>query len=139
MAVTFSQLQETKVGISLNSLRKKTDNEEVSSISKKILRSWKKLVPEAPKKEDVVEKKEQASDAGGTKVDTKAVKTTSEVRAHSRKVLLAALRENESLPERMWVSTVDLARAIEEAVYTIYLDTSIKYRNQVNNRPNFVE
>ena len=124
--ITFQQLQDTKIGVSLNMFRKKTENPEIILLAKKVLRTWKKLIPVQSKKEEAVV---VADDA-----DITTSKTVDEVRSHCRKTILAALRQNESLPERLWVNTVDLSRAIEETIFAMFKEMSMKYRNQVNSR-----
>jgi len=54
MKVTFDQLQSTKIGVSLNRLRKETSDGDILTISKRILRSWKKLIPKEPQQEPIV-------------------------------------------------------------------------------------
>ena len=125
--VTFAQLQDSMIGLSLNSFRKKPfKNPDIAGLSKTILKSWRKLAPPPPKKETVVEKVEKVE-----KVESFAKNSTEEIRSHCRKTVLAALRENESLPERTWVSTGDLATAIEQCIHDVFKETNMKYRNQV--------
>ena len=68
MAVTFNQLQDTKIGVSLNSLRKETSDSEVLVLSKKILRCWKKLIPKVSEKESLkaVNKNTQKKELGAS-------------------------------------------------------------------------
>ena len=126
--VTFAQLQDSMIGVSLNSFRKKPfENPDIAGLSKTILKSWRKLAPPPPKKEMVVADKVEKVE----KVESVAKSSTEEIRTHCRKTVLAALRENESLPERTWVSTGDLATAIEQCIHDVFKETNMKYRNQV--------
>ena len=52
--------------------------------------------------------------------EVKNEKTKDDIRLHNKKVLQDALRENKSLPERSWVSTEELADAIEKAVFDMF-------------------
>ena len=130
MNVTFDQLQNTKIGVSLNCLRKDTEDTEILALSKKILRCWKKLIPKAPKNEEPLVAVDEISE----KKEVPAKMAEDEIRTHFKKMLLVALKENKSLPERSWVSTDELAEAIEKAVFAQFLETNSKYRNQVNSR-----
>ena len=129
MSVTFDQLQNTKIGVSLNYLRKETVDSEILALSKKILRCWKKVIPKVPEKEPIMAVTENSQ-----KKELNAEKAEDEIRMHFKKMLLAALKENKSLPERSWVSTDELAEAIEKAVFAMFMETSSKYRNQINSR-----
>jgi len=129
MTVTFDQLQNTKIGVSLNYLRKETVDSKILALSKKILRRWKKVIPKVPEKEPIMAVTENSQ-----KKELNAEKAEDEIRMHFKKMLLAALKENKSLPERSWVSTDELAEAIEKAVFAMFMETSSKYRNQINSR-----
>ena len=130
MKVTFDQLQSTKIGVSLNRLRKETSDSDILTISKRILRSWKRLIPKEPQQESTV----AVNDKSVKTKEVKNEKTKDDIRLHNKKVLQEALRENKSLPERSWVSTEELAEAIEKAVFDMFADTNSKYRNQINSR-----
>jgi len=129
MDVTFDQLQGTKIGVSLNCLRKETLDSEILALSKKILRCWKKLIPKVAEQEPLM-----AVNENSQKKELNTEKAEKEIRMHYKKMLLAALKENKSLPERSWVSTEELAEAIEKAVFATFNETNSKYRNQVNSR-----
>ena len=129
--VTFDQLQSTKIGVSLNRLRKETSDSDILTISKRILRSWKRLIPKEPQQEPIV----AVNDKSVKTKEVKNEKTKDDIRLHNKKVLQEALRENKSLPERSWVSTEELAEAIEKAVFDMFAgETNNKYRNQINSR-----
>jgi len=130
MAVTFDQLQETKIGVSLNFLRKETPDSEILILSKKILRCWKKLIPKVSEKEPLMSVKENSQ----KKELSAEKKAEDEIRMHFKKMLLVALKENTSLSERSWVNTEELAEAIEKAIFAMFTETNSKYRNQVNSR-----
>jgi len=125
MTITFSQLQDVKIGISLNAFRKKTNNPELAVLAKKILRNWQKLVPVETKKEEVNKI---------IKSEIKTVKTGDEIRDHCKTALLKALKENKSIPESSTVNVKDLAEAVERAIFAMFKEVNAKYRSQVNSR-----
>jgi hypothetical protein len=45
--MTLELLQKSGIGLATNKLRKKFENTELSSFAKKLIKSWKKLVPGA--------------------------------------------------------------------------------------------
>ncbi|ELK25814.1 Transcription elongation factor A protein 2 [Myotis davidii] len=44
MPVTLHLLQSTRVGMSVNALRKQSSDEEVTALAKSLIKSWKKLL-----------------------------------------------------------------------------------------------
>ena len=130
MTLTFDQLQDTKIGVSLNCLRKETVDSEILVLSKKILRCWKKLIPKVSEKEPLVAVNENSQ----KKELSAEKKAEDEIRIHFKKMLLVALKENKSLSERSWVNTEELSEAIEKAIFAMFTETNSKYRNQVNSR-----
>lgn len=50
--ITLDVLQKTHIGFVVNKIRKSIDNQEVCSMSKSIVKKWKKLLPETPSSGD---------------------------------------------------------------------------------------
>lgn len=48
LPITLDVLQKTRIGMTVNSLRKSTSDDEVISLSKSLIKSWKKLLPDTP-------------------------------------------------------------------------------------------
>lgn len=44
MSMSLDMLQSTRIGMSVNALRKQSDEEEVITLSKTLIKSWKKLL-----------------------------------------------------------------------------------------------
>jgi len=42
---TFAAVQKSRIGMATNTLRKKCDDSNLSSFAKKLIKSWKKLLP----------------------------------------------------------------------------------------------
>ncbi|XP_033623096.1 transcription elongation factor A protein 2 isoform X2 [Fukomys damarensis] len=79
MPITLHLLQSTRVGMSVNSLRKQSSDEEVIALAKSLIKSWKKLL-------DVSDAKTR--DRGrDTSLPTSSTKNASEVMDPSRKRL----------------------------------------------------
>ncbi|KAG8199251.1 hypothetical protein JTE90_003678 [Oedothorax gibbosus] len=48
LPITLDILQKTRIGMTVNSLRKSSSDDEVITLSKSLIKSWKKLLPETP-------------------------------------------------------------------------------------------
>ncbi|GBM65524.1 hypothetical protein AVEN_83376-1, partial [Araneus ventricosus] len=45
LPITLDILQKTRIGMTVNSLRKSSTDDEVITLSKSLIKSWKKLLP----------------------------------------------------------------------------------------------
>ncbi|XP_051847419.1 transcription elongation factor A protein 1-like isoform X2 [Antechinus flavipes] len=149
----------TKIGISVNTVRKQSTDEEVTSLAKSLIKCWKKLVRE-PSKTSTKHKKESApscqsspkpgQESGSSSKENqqkeetnasdslvksfpRAPSTLDSVRIKCREMLAAALRTGDD-----YISTganvEDLGAQIEEAVYQELRNRHIKYKNRVRSR-----
>ncbi|PIK48938.1 putative transcription elongation factor S-II-like isoform X1, partial [Apostichopus japonicus] len=82
--ITLDVLQKTRIGMAVNNLRKKTSNEEVITLSKGLIKGWKKLLPTDNKnngtsstKEDAEGKKQGNSEEDSRKEDGKSSNSSS--------------------------------------------------------------
>ncbi|PRD36644.1 UNVERIFIED_CONTAM: Transcription elongation factor A protein 2 [Trichonephila clavipes] len=48
LPITLDILQKTRIGMTVNSLRKSSNDDEVITLSKILIKAWKKLLPETP-------------------------------------------------------------------------------------------
>uniref|UniRef100_G3UG49 Transcription elongation factor A2 n=1 Tax=Loxodonta africana TaxID=9785 RepID=G3UG49_LOXAF len=78
MPVTLHLLQSTRIGMSVNALRKQSSDEEVIALAKSLIKSWKKLL--AADASDA-----KAGERRSTSLASLPSKDTSEGKAHSRK------------------------------------------------------
>ncbi len=95
-------LTHTRIGMTVNALRKSSTDNEVISQAKSLIKAWKKFVPEnSDKKEKSEEKngkngsqKESSDKSSGEKkfVQQKASATADDVRLGCRRLLATALR-----------------------------------------------
>ncbi|XP_049725367.1 transcription elongation factor A protein 2 isoform X2 [Elephas maximus indicus] len=76
MPVTLHLLQSTRIGMSVNALRKQSSDEEVIALAKSLIKSWKKLLDASDAK---------AGERRSTSLASLPSKDTSEGKAHSRK------------------------------------------------------
>lgn len=72
LPITLEVLQKTRIGMSVNVLRKKSENSNVQTVAKSLIKSWKKLLPASSsdketkdKQKDKVSDKESKSDLNG--------------------------------------------------------------------------
>lgn len=144
--------------MTVNSLRKSSNDEEVITLAKALIKSWKKLLSGTPGSKGDTNggsAKEADSSSGGTpKAPSQAsasskqapntkqtghnakqtsfpADTTNAVRLKCRELLSSSLR-CEGMPEGCDLD--GLAAKIEECIYVEFGDTNMKYKNRVRSR-----
>jgi len=143
--MNLSILTNTRIGMTVNALRKSSSDSEVISQAKSLIKAWKKFVPEnadrkeakdhANGKSDKIhhtEKKSSSSDR--PIVQQRASATADDVRLGCRRLLASALTGDGELPEGIVKTTEELAELIEETIFRNYKSTNPKYKNQVRSR-----
>ncbi|XP_033100740.1 transcription elongation factor A protein 1-like [Anneissia japonica] len=155
LPITLEVLQKTRVGMSVNALRKKSSNEEVNGIAKSLIKAWKKLLPDQNKS---VVKEEKAGDSNRNSPmpsedsnssvhDTESnsdvsqrgkmsvPKTNDTVREKCRSMIAAALRVPIDIEDKSGFQDPDeLGAIIEDCIYTKFTNTDQKYKNKVRSR-----
>lgn len=159
--MTLELLQSTRIGMSVNAIRKQSTDEEVTSLAKSLIKSWKKLLdgpstekdPEEKKKEPAItsqnspEAREESSSSGNVsnrKDETnardtyvssfpRAPSTSDSVRLKCREMLAAALRTGDDYVA-IGADEEELGSQIEEAIYQEIRNTDMKYKNRVRSR-----
>jgi len=131
-------LTSTRIGMTVNALRKSSGDEEVIMLAKSLIKTWKKyLEPTDAKKkktEDVKEKERKEDARDKERKESRSSFTGDEVRSRCRDLLLTAIK-GEELPEGVESSKVeDLATGLEEAIFGQFKQTNPKYKNQVRSR-----
>jgi len=145
MKITLSLLSKTKVGMTVNSLRKNTENEEVVAHAKALIKAWKKLVPGADSSSsgstsNVESKKRRSSSDHKHHHHRNPLDTHDQIRLSCRKLLASALKGGEQESEEFMQSIENspdiLAAKIEDVIFSNNKrDTgSMKYKNQVRSR-----
>uniref|UniRef100_A0A3B3TZ95 Transcription elongation factor n=1 Tax=Poecilia latipinna TaxID=48699 RepID=A0A3B3TZ95_9TELE len=143
-------MRSTRVGMSVNAVRKQSSDEEVQTLAKTLIKSWKKLLDGAEGKPD--EKKKEGSlvrssstfrDSGSTENSEKSVETpttptvphrftsfppvpvtTDNVRTKSRELLVAALQTGDDF-KAIGVDCEHLAE---------FKSTDMKYKTRLRSR-----
>jgi len=148
MKMSLNMLTKTRVGMTVNSLRKSTDDDKVVALSKAIIKAWKKLVPheagassagggggeekrERRKSHDSRDSHGSSNGGSGSAPDTH-----DQVRLSCRRLLSAALKgSQEEEIEGLSKSPDELAALIEDAVFKKQRrETGMKYKNQIRSR-----
>ncbi|KAM4571388.1 transcription elongation factor A protein 2 isoform 1-T1 [Fundulus diaphanus] len=163
MKMSLETLQSTRVGMSVNAVRKQSSDEEVQTLAKTLIKSWKKLLDGAEGKSD--EKKKESSpvrpsstskDSGAAeKSSEKSVEipttpttptaphrstsfppapvTTDNVRTKSRELLVAALQTGDDF-RAIGVDCEHLAAQIEDRIFQEFKSTDMKYKARLRSR-----
>ncbi|KAI4581915.1 hypothetical protein R6Z07F_009535 [Ovis aries] len=146
--MTLELLQSTRIGMSVNAIRKQSTDEEVTSLAKSLIKSWKKLLDgpstdkdsEEKKKDTAVtsqnspEAREESSSSGNTSSrkdetnarDTyvssfpRAPSTSDSVRLKCREMLAAALRTGDDYIA-IGADEEELGSQIEEDILCVYI------------------
>lgn len=143
LPITLEILQRTRIGMTVNSLRKSSNDEEVITLAKVLIKSWKKLLSGTPSSKEAPAKEPEPKPSASAKQSTAAsgrpnakqtsfpADTTNAVRLKCRELLSSALK-CEDMPEGC--NTDSLAAKIEESIYNEFGDTNNKYKNRVRSR-----
>lgn len=135
--------------MAVNELRKCSKDEEVINLSKKLIKNWKKLLssPESPKststqkttsngsssKSSSKEKDLKSKSSSQTSFpQSSSSSTTDVVRLKCREMLAAAIKYDD-YPDGC-ASPEDLAEELEEAIFSEFKNTDMRYKNRVRSR-----
>ncbi|KAG7283474.1 hypothetical protein CRUP_035267 [Coryphaenoides rupestris] len=159
--MSLETLQSTRVGMCVNAVRKQSSDEEVQTLAKTLIKSWKKLLDGADGK--VEEKKREGSpmrssstckDSGEKSSKTSeelpetpttptaplrtvsfppAPVTTDTVRTKCRDLLVAAL-ETDDDHKNIGVDCPHLAAQIEDLIFQEFRSTEMKYKSRLRSR-----
>ncbi|XP_073487704.1 transcription elongation factor A protein 1 isoform X1 [Aquarana catesbeiana] len=162
LPMTLELLQSTRIGMSVNAIRKQSSDDDVTSLAKSLIKSWKKLLdgpsddkePEEKKKEPLPptqnspEPREESSSSSNSsfrKDDCavppenfitsypRAPSTSDSVRIKCRELLSAALKTGDDYIT-IGADDEELGAQIEEAVFQEFKNTDAKYKNRVRSR-----
>ncbi|XP_078683597.1 transcription elongation factor A protein 1-like isoform X1 [Branchiostoma floridae x Branchiostoma belcheri] len=155
LPMTLDILQKTRIGMSVNNLRKSSNSEEVNALAKSLIKSWKKLLNQngAPKRSDStssepaseksppegrkLERQDSSSTAGSSFSSSQdsfppVTKTHDSVREKCREMLANALK-TDAKPEDDFNYELTAAR-IEECIFQEFKNTEMKYKTRVRSR-----
>ncbi|XP_060517206.1 transcription elongation factor S-II [Cylas formicarius] len=152
--INLEVLTKTRIGMTVNALRKSSKDEEVISLSKLLIKNWKKFLSDSndgnkksssssseakPKKEK--EEKPKRDDREKDKEKKlpsqfpPTSNTTDSVRLKCREMLAAAIK-TDSKPDDFdgCASAEELADELEEAIFSEFKNTDMRYKNRVRSR-----
>ncbi|KAM3927930.1 transcription elongation factor A protein 1 isoform 2-T2 [Leptodactylus fuscus] len=162
LPMTLELLQSTRIGMSVNAIRKQSSDEDVTSLAKSLIKSWKKLLDGPSSEKDTEEKKKEqpppaqnspeakeesssSSSSSGRKEECgapsesfitsfpRAPSTSDPVRIKCRELLATALKTGDDYIT-IGADDEELGAQIEEAVYQEFKNTDAKYKNRVRSR-----
>jgi len=140
LKINLQILTSTRIGMTVNALRKSSSDEEIITLAKSLIKTWKKMLDSGEKKKEPVESKSEKEDKKIEKQRDKAREqqrgsfSGDEVRSRCRDLLLSAIK-GEELPEGIEAQRCeDIATELEEAIYKDFKSTNPKYKNQVRSR-----
>ena len=125
--------------MTVNNLRKSSNDEEMITVAKSLIKTWKKFVPESdskkPAKEDSREREEKRNEKQSKNVvSSRPSFSGDEVRSRCRDLLLSAIKGSET-PEGIDDDKCEeLATMIEDEINQLYKNNQMKYKNQVRSR-----
>ncbi|XP_043921447.1 transcription elongation factor A protein 1 [Protopterus annectens] len=158
--MTLELLQSTRIGMSVNAIRKQSTDEEVTSLAKSLIKSWKKLLDGSAAEKTTEEKNKESTSAqnspeekeessSGSKsikyeevdfssnscitVYPRAPGTHDSIRNKCREMLASALKTGDD-HIAIGADCDELGAQIEEAVYQEFKNTDMKYKNRVRSR-----
>ncbi|XP_072401361.1 transcription elongation factor S-II [Diabrotica undecimpunctata] len=151
--VNLEVLTKTRIGMTVNALRKSSKDDEVISLSKTLIKNWKKFISgtnsnekssssssNKPKKEKEEkpsrEEKDRDKDKGMLpKQFPASSNTTDSVRLKCREMLTAAIRTDSQADDfEGCASAEELAEELEEAIFLEFKNTDMRYKNRVRSR-----
>lgn len=161
LPINFQVLSKTRIGMTVNALRKASTDEEVISTAKQLIKNWKKFVPDKKdddekdgkeeKKKEKEDKKESknnsnssnssnnsssSSSSGSSKpasFPTAAPPTTDSLRLKCREMIANALKLAE-MPDGVVDTPESLAEKAEEAIFQEFRNTDAAYKNRLRSR-----
>lgn len=156
LKINLDVLTKTRIGMTVNALRKSSKDDEVIALAKTLIKNWKKFLSnssdnskssssseskeskkeekrkeEKPKKEDKEKEKDKKLP---TSFPPPSV-TTDSVRLKCREMLAAALKTDSSEGDfDGCLSAEELAEELEEAIFVEFKNTDMKYKNRIRSR-----
>lgn len=146
MAVNLEVLTKTRIGMTVNALRKSSKDDEVISLCKTLIKNWKKFLatPSTQSKESGSSSKGK-KDNGKEKRDDKdrdrklpvsfppQSNTADAVRLKCRELLTSALKTDMENPNSCGTPE-ELAEELEECIFAEFKNTDMRYKNRVRSR-----
>lgn len=142
LPMTLDVLTKTRIGMTVNNFRKASNNEDVISVSKNLIKVWKKLLPDS-KADSKGDKKDKPNNNGDSangdekaeaerRKSTTATDTNDPVRLKCRELLFNALKLEDD--QSSFMDPFELAASIEDNIFEEFKNTDTKYKNRVRSR-----
>lgn len=128
--------------MTVNALRKSSKDEEVNSLSKTLIKNWKKFLSTPSKDNGSSSKSKKDKDKKDEKDKDKKLpssfppqsNTTDAVRLKCRELLTQALKTDVDSCANSCASPEELAEELEECIYSEFRNTDMRYKNRVRSR-----
>lgn len=150
LPVNLEILTKTRIGMTVNALRKSSSDDEVISLSKTLIKNWKKFLsgtakdtpPSSSKKPSSKEKEDKPKEPEKKEKDVRKTpssfppnNTTDAVRLKCRELLAAAIK-TDGIVDSMegCASPEELAEELEDAIYQEFHNTDNRYKNRIRSR-----
>ncbi|XP_015675640.1 transcription elongation factor A protein 1 isoform X2 [Protobothrops mucrosquamatus] len=133
MPMTLELLQSTRIGMSVNAIRKQSTDEEITSLAKSLIKSWKKLLDGPSNDKESEEKKKESASSSQNSPEAREESTSDSVRMKCREMLAAALKTGDDYIA-IGADEEELGSQIEEAIFQELKNTDMKYKNRVRSR-----
>ncbi|XP_029424302.1 transcription elongation factor A protein 2 isoform X5 [Nannospalax galili] len=135
MPVTLHLLQSTRVGMSVNALRKQSSDEELIALAKSLIKSWKKLLGASQLASCCCKRPDPPRTPTTPRITTfpPVPITCDAVRNKCREMLMLALQMNHD-HVAVGADCEHLSAQIEECIFRDVGNTDMKYKNRVRSR-----
>ncbi|CAG9771845.1 unnamed protein product [Ceutorhynchus assimilis] len=155
LKINLDVLTKTRIGMTVNALRKSSRDDEVITLAKTLIKNWKKFLTssdskssggssdnnkesskkEEKRKEEKPKKEEKEKDKKLQSSFPASTITTDSVRLKCRDMLAAAIRTDSKDEDfEGFPSPDELAEELEEAIFMEFKNTDMKYKNKVRSR-----
>lgn len=148
MAINLDVLTKTRIGMTVNALRKSSKDDEVITLCKTLIKNWKKFLstPSTPSKDSGSSSKSKKDSKDKDRKDDKdkdrklpasfppQSNTTDAVRLKCRELLTQALKVDGGDNSNSCGSPEELAEELEECIYSEFKNTDMRYKNRVRSR-----
>ncbi|GFT66359.1 transcription elongation factor S-II [Nephila pilipes] len=163
LPITLDILQKTRIGMTVNSLRKSSNDDEVITLSKSLIKAWKKLLPETPNSKgdgngngreskgetsngstasSQSQKNEGSRDSSSKKESSSKLSAPKQTSFPADTTNAVRLKCREMLAAALKLEEVeddyqnpeDLGAKIEDCIFDEFGDTNMKYKNRIRSR-----
>jgi len=159
MSITLEVLHKTRIGMTVNALRKSSKDDDVITLAKTLIKNWKKFLSSSTgaqkessggnsKSSDKGRDKQKETSNGSKKDDRDKSRekeklpkefppvpnTTDSVRLKCREMLTAAIQVDGEADYEGCANPEELAEELEDAIYQEFKNTDMRYKNRVRSR-----